>query len=127
MKGQLNSNDGGFSIIEVIVAMFLLAIVAVSLLPALFQGIQYSSQQSAVATATRELNALVEEARATPSCATLASVAASRTFTDGGGRTLTSSGSVGTCTLKTAVTLTLSVVDSSGTTMATTTARVFIQ
>ena len=53
--------DQGFSIVEVLIAMFLLAIVAVALLPALFQGIQYSSQQSAVATATRQLNALVQE------------------------------------------------------------------
>lgn len=58
----------GFSLIEVIVAMFILGLLAIALLPSLWQGIQFSSEQSSVATATRHLNGLVEEARANPSC-----------------------------------------------------------
>lgn len=116
----------GFSIIEVIIAMFLLAIVAVAILPALFNGVRYSSQQSAVATATRQLNSLVEQARQTPSCGSLNSAATTRTFTDGSGKTLTSSGVVGTCASKTAVPIKLTAVDGSGTTLATTSALIYI-
>ena len=119
--------DQGFSIVEVLIAMFLLAIVAVALLPALFQGIQYSSQQSAVATATRELNALVEEARETPTCTTLSAVAGTNSVTDGAGRTITTSGSVGTCpAVSKTVKISLTAVDTSGTTLATTTAVIYV-
>lgn len=106
--------------------MFLLALVAVALLPALWQGIRYSSQQSAVATATRQLNSLVEQARQTPSCGTLTSVAATRTFTDGVGNTLTSSGIVGTCSVESAVRIQLTAVDGSGTQLATTSALIYV-
>lgn len=123
----MDRHDDGFSIIEVLIAMFLLAIVAVAILPALFQGIQYSSQQSAVATATRELNALVEEARDTPSCATLTAVAVSQSVTDGAGRTITTSGTVGACpAVSKTVKLALSAVDGSGKTLATTTAVIYV-
>jgi prepilin-type N-terminal cleavage/methylation domain-containing protein len=120
-------DDRGFSVVEILIAMFLLALVAVSLLPALWQGIQYSSQQSAVATATRELNSLVEEARANPTCASLSSVALAKTVTDGAGRTITTSGSVGTCPAPSkTVTLALTAVDASGGSLATTTAIVYV-
>jgi prepilin-type N-terminal cleavage/methylation domain-containing protein len=120
------SAEHGFSIVEVIIAMFLLALVAVALLPSLFQGIQYSTQQSAVATATRQLNSLIEQARQAPSCGALASAAATRNFTDGAGRTLTSSGVVGACATKTAVAIKLAAVDGSGTTLATSSALIYI-
>lgn len=124
---MIKSGDEGFSVIEVLIAMFLLAIVAVALLPALFQGIRYSSQQSAVATATRELNALVEEARETPTCTTLSAVAGTNSVTDGAGRTITTSGSVGTCpAVSKTVKISLTAVDTSGTTLATTTAVIYV-
>ena len=106
--------------------MLLLVIVAVALLPALFQGIRLSAEQSAVATATRHLNALVEEARESPSCATLASVAATRTVVTASGTSLTSSGSVTGCASKTTATLSLSVVDEAGDPLARTDARVYV-
>ena len=127
MTASIDDHESGFSIVEVLIAMFLLAIVAVALLPALFQGIQYSSQQSAVATATRQLNALVEEARETPTCTTLSAVAGTNTVTDGAGRTITTSGSVGTCpAVSKTVKIALTAVDTSGTTLATTTAVIYV-
>ena len=119
--------DDGFSIVEVIIAMFLLAVVAVALLPALVQGIRLSSEQSAVATATRQLNALVEEARESPTCAGLTSVAVTQTVQDGAGGTITTAGTVGTCpaTSKT-VKLVLTARDSGGDLLATTTAIVYV-
>ena len=123
----MRASDEGFSIIEILISMFLLAIVAMALLPALFQGIQYSSQQSAVATATRELNALVEEARETPTCTALSVVAGTNSVTDGAGRTITTSGSVGTCpAVSKTVKISLTAVDTSGTTLATTTAVIYV-
>jgi prepilin-type N-terminal cleavage/methylation domain-containing protein len=118
--------DDGFSMVEIVIAMFLLAIVAVALLPALWQGVSLSGQQSATATATRQLNALVEQARESPSCGLITSVAASQQFTDGAERTITTSGVVGTCAPGAAVQLRLVAVDSSGRTLATTSARVFV-
>src|SRR5688572_18848722 len=81
----MSEHDEGFSIVEVLIAMFLLAVVAIALLPALWQGVRFSSQQSAVATATRELNSLVEEARESPTCAGISAVAANQNVTDGSG------------------------------------------
>lgn len=121
------SGDHGFTVVEILISMFLLALVAMALLPALFSGIAHASEQSAVATATRELNALVEEARESPTCPNLSAVAGSQTITDGAGRVIITSGSVGTCpaTSKT-VKLALIAVDASGATLATTTAVIYV-
>jgi prepilin-type N-terminal cleavage/methylation domain-containing protein len=67
MRGR-GADAAGFSLVEVIIAMFLLGVIAIAILPALWQGIQYSSEQSAVATATRHLNGLIEQAREEPAC-----------------------------------------------------------
>jgi prepilin-type N-terminal cleavage/methylation domain-containing protein len=95
--GGRDSGDAGFSLVEVVIAMVLFAIVAVAIIPVLWQGIVYSSQQSTVATATRQLYALVESARESPSCATIAGAAATQTFSDGADREFTTAGSAGTC------------------------------
>jgi prepilin-type N-terminal cleavage/methylation domain-containing protein len=124
--GNPRDSQAGFGLVEVIVAMLLLAIIAVAILPALWQGIQYSAAQSSTATATRHLNALIEEARDGASCVTLASVAAERTVEDGKGNVLTSSGTVGTCASKTAVPLSLEVRDGSNTVIASTDALVYV-
>ena len=80
--------DSGFSLIEVVIAMFVLGLIAIMLLPALITGIRTSTDQSAVATATRRLSAIVEEGRQNPSCSGLQEIAdANTSFTDGTGRT----------------------------------------
>jgi type II secretory pathway pseudopilin PulG len=56
--------------------MFLLAIVAAAILPAMWGGIRVSAQQSSVATATRAINALIEQARSTGTCAAIQAAAA---------------------------------------------------
>ena len=88
---------GGFSLVEVVIAMVILGIVAMALIPVLWQGITFSSQQSTVATATRQLNALIEQARDGQSCAALSDVAAPKTFADGSGRSFEISGARGDC------------------------------
>ncbi|GEM_PF-1597966 len=67
MRGR-GADAAGFSLVEVIVAMLLLGIIAVAILPALYQGLQYSSEQSTTATATRHLNGLIEQARQDAAC-----------------------------------------------------------
>ncbi|MEN8603079.1 type IV pilus modification PilV family protein [Microbacterium rhizosphaerae] len=118
-------DDEGFGLVEVIIAFFLLAIIAVAILPALVNGIRFSAAQSTVATATRHLNGLVEEARTTPTCATLVSVATPATFTDGRGKTITSSGTVGTCASGSAVSLDLKAAQG-GVTLASVNALVYV-
>lgn len=67
--------DEGFSLIEIVIAMFLLGLIAIAILPALVSGIRYSAEQSAVATATRHINALIEQGRQNPSCTSLQALA----------------------------------------------------
>ena len=123
---RANREEAGFSIVELVIAMFLLALVAVAILPALWQGVRLSSEQSAVATATRELNSLVEQARESPTCAGLASAASSRTAESGGGHTIHTSGTVGTCVAGTAVRVELTATSASGSALATMTAIVYV-
>ncbi|WP_109209218.1 MULTISPECIES: type II secretion system protein [Microbacterium] len=82
MRGR-SADAAGFSLIEVVIAMVILGFIAIALLPVLISGIRYSAEQADVASATRELNALIERARSTPTCATLTSVAAPTKFRDG--------------------------------------------
>jgi prepilin-type N-terminal cleavage/methylation domain-containing protein len=120
--------DRGFGIVEVIIAMFLLAMIAVAILPALWQGIRYSSEQSSVATATRFLNSLIEEARAGADCATIAGLDG-RTATDGKGAAMTSAFSPAsgpTCASGSTATFTLEIRDASASVLAATTAIVYV-
>lgn len=118
----------GFSLVEVIIAMLILGVIAIALLPMLWQGILLSSQQSASATATRHLNSLIEEARETPTCATLGSITAAVTIPDGKGADLDIVGAydVPGCLRGAAVPVTLTATDASGTQLARVDARVYI-
>ena len=119
--------DVGFSLVEVIIAMFLLGLVAVALLPALYQGLAISSEQSAIATATRHLNAMVEQARQSPICADLSALVSEKVVEDGSGGSITTSGSIGTCPSTThTVQLDLTATNSSGDEIAKTSAIIFV-
>lgn len=117
-------NNDGLGLIEVVIAMLLLAIIAMAIIPALWQGVRFSSAQSSTATATRFLNSLVEEARGSANCTTIPSVFG-KTATDGKGATMTSSGSLSGCASGAAASLTLSIT-SNGDTLASTVARIYI-
>ncbi|MFB7890765.1 prepilin-type N-terminal cleavage/methylation domain-containing protein [Microbacterium sp. NPDC056044] len=62
MRGH-SSDAAGFSLVEVVIAMFLLGIIAVAILPVMWNGIAFSSQQANTATATRYLNSVIDQAR----------------------------------------------------------------
>jgi len=93
MSLRVRRDDDGFGLVEVIIAMVLLAIIAMALLPALWNGIQYSAEQSSVASATRYLNAVMEQLRdADGSCTDLRDMLADSSITtayDGRGGTVT--------------------------------------
>ena len=78
----------GFRLVEVVIAMLILGMIAIAIIPALWQGLQYSSEQSTVATATRQLNGLIEEARRSPTCGSVAFATAAKSFEDGRGPTI---------------------------------------
>ncbi|WP_243077292.1 prepilin-type N-terminal cleavage/methylation domain-containing protein [Microbacterium sp. SS28] len=82
-------SDAGFGLVELVIAMLLLAVIAVAIAPAIWNGIRYSSDQTTVATATRQLNSLVDQAHDGESCASVAVATGSRTFVDGRGRQFT--------------------------------------
>lgn len=114
--------ESGFGLVEVLIAVFLLGIIAVALLPALWQGVILSSQQSSVATATRYLNSLVEGIRADPSCTAILALddVPVTTATDGYGAVLAASfaGGVPSCAAQSAVSFTLRISDESGSVLA---------
>lgn len=125
MKGR-TGDAAGFGLVEVIIAMFLLGIVAVAILPALWQGIVFSSQQASTATATRYMNSIVDDARATPTCTFLGSIASLPNVTDGRGVSMsTSTTTVSGCAPGSTAKITVSVVGE-GRTLATTTALIYI-
>lgn len=125
MRGR-STDAAGFSLVEVIIAMFLLGVVAVAILPALWQGIVFSSQQASTATATRYMNSIVDDARATPTCAFLGSIASLPNVTDGRGVSMsTSTTTVSGCAPGSTAKIIVNVVGE-GRTLATTTALIYI-
>ena len=68
-----STNDEGFGLVEIVVAMFLLALLALSFLPLLIQGLEASATNATRATATQMVQARIELARSKPPvCSSLA-------------------------------------------------------
>lgn len=125
MRATRNA-DQGFSLVEVIIAMFLLGVVAVAILPALWQGVVLSSQESSTATATRYMSSIVDDARATPTCLFLGSIAALPPITDGRGVAMsTSTTTVTGCAPGATATLAVKIVGEAGI-LASSTALIYI-
>ena len=121
--------DDGFTLVEIIISVFLLAIAAVVLLPLLIQGEEFAGRQSAAATATRQISAVIDSVRANPTCSQVSSVIGTKSYTDGSGRSFTVattvSPSIGSCASNMTVTLSFSAANS-GATLSTATALVYI-
>jgi prepilin-type N-terminal cleavage/methylation domain-containing protein len=58
------AQDDGFGLVEVVISMFLLAVIATAAIPVLLQGAKLSARNSAMATATQLASQDVEAARA---------------------------------------------------------------
>lgn len=118
-------DDEGFGLVELIIAMFLLALITLALIPALYNGIIYSSQQATTATATRKLNTFVEQARDKHVCGELISVASLQSFTDGAGQSFSTAGTYDCSTSP--ARLSITAKSANGTTLATVQALVYLQ
>jgi type II secretory pathway pseudopilin PulG len=59
-------DDSGLGIVEIVVSMFLLALLAVAFLPLLIQGMMASVTSATVATASQLLNQQLDAVRAVP-------------------------------------------------------------
>jgi type II secretory pathway pseudopilin PulG len=120
----------GFGLVEVIVAMFLLALVVVGMLPALMSGIEHSAEQTSVASATRYMNSLVEEAREVHSCPSISAIVspppAAPKKVDGRGLEYSVSGTVTGCAPGQTARVVLRV-SSEGRVLASTTALIYIR
>lgn len=88
-------SDLGFSLVEIMVAMMLLALLAVAILPTLVTGLRNASMNATLATSTGLVNQQLEDARSRTSCGAL--VAPTYSVTDTRGAVLTVSRTVGSC------------------------------
>lgn len=57
------ADDEGFTLVEVVVAILVLALISVALLPLLIQGLKQSAQSAAIASAVQIANSQIELAR----------------------------------------------------------------
>jgi len=73
-------SDDGFGLIEIVISMLILAVLAVSLLPLLIQGVRTASSNASQATAGRLVHDRIEQARASETCAAVASLAGTITL-----------------------------------------------
>ena len=71
MRSPARPAEAGFGLVEIVVAMFLLALLAIAFLPFLVQGITQSSANGTLAAATQLVNREVENARAQTACSDL--------------------------------------------------------
>lgn len=94
------SDDAGFGLIEIIVSMFLLALVAMTFLPVLIQGMKSSVANATLATAGQLVSQQMDQARALPStCEALSAFddVAVATATDARGTVFLPHRQVGAC------------------------------
>lgn len=63
--------ESGFGMIEIVISMFLLALLAIAFLPLLVQGVKHSSSNSTLAAATQLVNDEMELARSRTTCSSL--------------------------------------------------------
>ncbi len=93
-----DERDLGLGLIEIVISMFLIAMLAVAFAPVLIASIRSSDANTTVATATQLVNERMQIAQATgPSCPAVASLAGTITLTDPRGVTITVVTTVGPC------------------------------
>lgn len=93
-----NAREHGFGLIEIVISMFLLALLAMAFLPVLVQGVKQSAANATLATATQLVQQSVESARSQTTCTGVTST--SNSVFDSRGVSLTINRVVGgTCPL----------------------------
>ena len=66
--------DDGFGLISTVVGIFLLAIVAIALIPGLVSGLRQSQTNAIIGTATQLVNQQLEDAKSHPTCSSITPV-----------------------------------------------------
>ena len=127
------SDDEGFGLVEIVVSMFMLALLAMAFLPLLVQGLKQSSANATLATATQLVNERLQLAQAKgPNCTAVTSVAGSRELTDPRGVIIRVTTTVGACPASTGTPATVpisvtAVRADTGVTLTTAKSLVFVQ
>jgi prepilin-type N-terminal cleavage/methylation domain-containing protein len=121
--------ENGFGLIEIVVSMFILAIIAMAILPVLAMGMKQSQTNAVYGAATELVNQELEDARANPNCGASA-VTTTSTVTSPQGVLLDVSRTTGACPATgSAPSVTVSATatrDDTGVTLATASTLVFI-
>jgi type II secretory pathway pseudopilin PulG len=110
------ASDAGLGLLEIVISMFLIALLAIAFVPVIISGIRAASLNSTVATATRLVSQAVDAARtaAPGDCAAAQLLNATVTEVDAQGVTLrvtTSVPAVGVCVDNEVMTVTVTAVD----------------
>ena len=92
---ELRNSEDGIGLIEIVVAMLLLAILATALVPVLLSGLKQASSSATLATATQLANDELERARSWTRCSDLDP--GNYSITDARAVELTLSTTVGSC------------------------------
>lgn len=71
--------DAGFGLVEIVVSMFILALIAIAFLPLLIQGVQVTANNRSLATATQLVHDQLERARSLDTCSALVAFEADAT------------------------------------------------
>jgi len=128
-----SENEAGLSLIEIMVAMFLLAILAVAFIPVLITGLKTSAMNATQATAAQLAGSVIEHARSrAPKCVDLAAYLAGAPETSSShGTTLTANAtSTMACSsissYPVTVPVTVTVTDDSGTSYTTASTRILL-
>lgn len=95
---RLRSEDRGLGLVEIVVAMFLLALLALSLAPLLIQGMRATARNATLAAATQLASERIALAQAEgPVCADVLATAGVRDLTDARGVDLRATTVTGSC------------------------------
>lgn len=121
----------GFSMLEVVVAMMLLAALAVVTLPLFVRGLSMTAGTSATTTATARVQAVLEQARVDPTCTSLKALASGyqgRAFTGAQGAAMRLTMATPTCTpgSATAVTVSVRATDAAGAVLSDATTIIYV-
>ncbi len=90
-------DEAGFGLIEIVVSMFILALLAVAFLPLLVQGLKTSAANATLATATQLVNQKMESASAVSTCTGVTAIAGVSSLTDPRGVTIQVTTTVAAC------------------------------
>ena len=95
---SLTSDDAGIGLIEIVVAMFMLAVLSLTFLPILIQGVKQAGENGTRATATQFVQHQMENARAQQGdCSDVGLLASTATATDTRNVALVTTVVVGAC------------------------------